>query len=537
MIIKKIAIGNSTEGFIESSFSDDFNIILSEDNNKGKTIVIQGILYTLGNEPPAFPSSFEYKKYFYILQFVDSEKEYWICRRDNEFVIFNNGTIFLAENVSEFKRYWDKNIFPLPRIVVNNMSRIVDPVLLLQLFSVGQDQKSTDNIENKGFYKKKDFYNLIYEISGIGSIKLNKEEISILKNKLNNLKDERTNLLTQNKFLKSKKRSSEILSTIVDRDNFEEKIKEMEKIKGEILELKKERNKCINKKLNWENTIKELKSLNRIIKTGELRCMDCNSTNILYKGTKKDSFSFDVSTKEMRDSILNSIKEKIDSCEEEKERYSIEIQKKQELLKDIMVEDDISLEMLVAYKKQFVDSSEIEQKILDINKQIVELEGSIKNTEINTEGKKEKQNILIKTIVQNMNDFYKAVDSSGNNEINDIFSKSGRIYSGSDATMFYLARLYSLTKVLNLTFPIIVDSFRAEDLSTDKEAVVLDWFSKLQNQLIFTTTLKKQEKGKYDKDNRINVIDYTQHMSSKLLQNQYSLEVKDLLSNIFKIDI
>lgn len=63
MIIKKIAIGNSTEGFIESSFSDDFNIILSEDNNKGKTIVIQGILYTLGNEPPAFPSSFEYKKY------------------------------------------------------------------------------------------------------------------------------------------------------------------------------------------------------------------------------------------------------------------------------------------------------------------------------------------------------------------------------------------------------------------------------------------------------------------------------------------
>lgn len=289
--------------------------------------------------------------------------------------------------------------------------------------------------------------------------------------------------------------------------------------------------------MNWENTIKELKSLNRIIKTGELRCMDCNSTNILYKGTKKDSFSFDVSTKEMRDSILNSIKEKIDSCEEEKERYSIEIQKKQELLKDIMVEDDISLEMLVAYKKQFVDSSEIEQKILDINKQIVELEGSIKNTEINTEGKKEKQNILIKTIVQNMNDFYKAVDSSGNNEINDIFSKSGRIYSGSDATMFYLARLYSLTKVLNLTFPIIVDSFRAEDLSTDKEAVVLDWFSKLQNQLIFTTTLKKQEKGKYDKDNRINVIDYTQHISSKLLQNQYSLEVKDLLSNIFKIDI
>mgnify|MGYP000747842163 CR=1 FL=1 len=64
MIIKQIAIGNNIEGFIEDSFSNGFNIILSEDNNKGKTIVIQSILYALGNEPPAFPASFEYKNIF-----------------------------------------------------------------------------------------------------------------------------------------------------------------------------------------------------------------------------------------------------------------------------------------------------------------------------------------------------------------------------------------------------------------------------------------------------------------------------------------
>ena len=72
MIIKQIAIGNEIEGFVESSFSDGFNIISSDDNNKGKTIVIQGILYALGNEPPAFPSSFDYKQYIYILQFEES---------------------------------------------------------------------------------------------------------------------------------------------------------------------------------------------------------------------------------------------------------------------------------------------------------------------------------------------------------------------------------------------------------------------------------------------------------------------------------
>ena len=67
--------------------------------------------------------------------------------------------------------------------------------------------------------------------------------------------------------------------------------------------------------------------------------MDCNSTNILYKGTKKDSFSFDVSTTEMRKTIIDSINEKIESYEEEKERYSLEIQRKQELLQNILLED------------------------------------------------------------------------------------------------------------------------------------------------------------------------------------------------------
>ena len=49
--------------------------------------------------------------------------------------------------------------------------------------------------------------------------------------------------------------------------------------------------------------------------------MDCNSTNILYKGRKKDSFSFDVSTVEMRKRIIASINEKIESYEEESQRY------------------------------------------------------------------------------------------------------------------------------------------------------------------------------------------------------------------------
>ena len=58
MNIDMIAIGNANEAYIESRFSKSINIISSDDNNKGKTIIIQAILFCLGNVP-VFPSSLQ----------------------------------------------------------------------------------------------------------------------------------------------------------------------------------------------------------------------------------------------------------------------------------------------------------------------------------------------------------------------------------------------------------------------------------------------------------------------------------------------
>ena len=59
MIIRKVAVGNELEAFIQESFGEGTNIIFSDDNNKGKTILIQSMMYCLGNEP-IFPVSFDY---------------------------------------------------------------------------------------------------------------------------------------------------------------------------------------------------------------------------------------------------------------------------------------------------------------------------------------------------------------------------------------------------------------------------------------------------------------------------------------------
>ena len=62
----------------------------------------------------------------------------------------------------------------------------------------------------------------------------------------------------------------------------------MEEITGKISDLRKMRNKLATKRSLWNGTLKELRSFNRNIEVGELRCMDCDSTHIAYKGKRKN---------------------------------------------------------------------------------------------------------------------------------------------------------------------------------------------------------------------------------------------------------
>ena len=128
MKILKVAVGNAHEAFIEDNFTDKVNIISSDDNNKGKTIVIQAMMYAMGNEP-TFPTSFEYQKYYYYVEFEEKRQVYKVCRLGNGFALKKSSIVLIFDNVAEFKRYWNKEISPLPRIVKNQMLKIVDPVL------------------------------------------------------------------------------------------------------------------------------------------------------------------------------------------------------------------------------------------------------------------------------------------------------------------------------------------------------------------------------------------------------------------------
>ena len=119
---------------------------------------------------------------------------------------------------------------------------------------------------------------------------------------------------------------------------FGEKIARLENEKQKITELRKQRAVALTRKSKWERMIEELVALNRTVSCGELRCMDCNSTNILFSvgGGRQTSYAFDVSTIGMRKEILRSIKEKIASYTEEIERLSTEINIAQNNLQKMM---------------------------------------------------------------------------------------------------------------------------------------------------------------------------------------------------------
>lgn len=326
MKILKVAVGNKDEAFVEQNFSNGVNIISSDDNNKGKTIVIQSMMYALGNEP-AFPASFEYRNYIYYIEFEVEDTKYYLCRQGSNFILKSDSNLMIFDNVSEFKRYWSKYIITLPIIVKDRISKIVAPVLFVQLFFVGQDNKDTSNIANKGYYNKNDFIEMIYAYCGFPKSKLSQQEIDKLKVKIASLNEEKKLLCKQYKILKSKSLPVTYLSTTSDRIVFEEKLCQLQKYQDSIEKLKKERNSVSVKRLNWDTTLKELRSINKNIKSGKLQCMDCGSTNISFYGNnkKRNSYSFDVSTVELRNQIILLIENKIASYDEEIEKITREI--------------------------------------------------------------------------------------------------------------------------------------------------------------------------------------------------------------------
>ncbi|WP_052339326.1 hypothetical protein [Gorillibacterium massiliense] len=200
---------------------------------------------------------------------------------------------------------------------------------------------------------------------------------------------------------------------------------------------------------------------------GKLNCLDCNSINIGYSLADK-SYSFDISSIDIRNQILKSLESKIEAYTEEITELTRDINKLQGNLQTTLATEDVNIESLLMYRADLVSASEADDKIIEIDNKIRQLSESLKHVVSKNESKKDEKLNLYNALITKMRFFYKEIDPLGN-LLFELFSKRQSIFSGSEETEFYLSKLYAMLSVINHQFPIVMDYFRGGELSSSKE--------------------------------------------------------------------
>ncbi len=511
-----IYIGNEKEAFCETRLDKGLNVVYSNDNNKGKTIVLQGLYYALGNTP-IFPSTFDYENYYFIVDLSLGNEKFSVCRKNKTFLFRDMKTLNIFNSSSEFKRFFDEKIYAIPRIIKDDREKIADLDLFYQMFFVGQDKRDTSKIFNSGYNNKDDFMNMLYSFAGCSKITSN-IDIEDIKRKQKSLKEERELIRKKEKFLSKHSSSAEFATYTVDRELYLKKIRNAEMLNDKLISLKNERNRIQNRKLKNEALISELRSLNRSLTEGSLVCLDCRGQHIGYENANKD-VNFDVSDNEIRNNVMSAIQRRIDSAREDVEIINKKIFEVQRELKEVLKDKDISFENIVLYKDSIQSSESADERINQIDCELNRYDNLLKM-------EKDKENLnaltrdsLLNKLLFEMNALYKILEPTGRFTFDALFSKRDVNYSGSEECEYYLIKLYAMAKILKHPFPIIMDGFREGEISTAKESIIIEKYKELPNQVIFSATLKEQELDKYNTFSNINPIDYSKNVSHHILNH------------------
>jgi hypothetical protein len=524
MIIKQFAFGNESEAFVEKRFGRNLNIIFSNDNNKGKTLVLQGIMYALGNEP-IFPAGFNATKYYFYTQFESNGIDYKVLRKNDVFSILADGKMIILESVSELKFYFDKNIFKLPEIVHRGFPKLVDLSLFFQLFFVGQDKRNTSSIFNNGYYQKADFVEMLYSMKGLSGAELTSEQIKEYKDKLTQLRRSEQKLNKEIDRFKINKATLENVKVSANYKFYQDQKIRLEKLNNQVSDLKKKRNRENSRLINHYRLKAELSSLNRTISLGKVTCGDCGSENISYKSKE---VTFDITNKEVRSSILGSIEQNIQIKQEIIDQLDFQIERSQSELDTELSQVKPELKDLILFQDELKNSGSLDKELIQKQREIKALQEKLETSSEKREGLSTQQKQLINSILKAMNMVYKLVDETGIQSFDGLFTKKSVNYSGSEEQEFYFAKLYATYVVLKHDFPIVIDSFRDRELSTDKEIKMLDIFGSLDTQVIITSTLKREEYNtdKYQSYKNSKAIDYSSHQDSHILSKTFVGELK-----------
>ena len=524
MIIKQVAVGNDEEAFISGVFSNGKNLIYSNDNNKGKTIILQSIVYALGDEP-LFPKGFDYSKYKFFLEIEHQGISVYICRIKNIFFVSYMDELITFEDESGFKKWFDSNIFVLPKIIKNERVIICDFELFVKVFYLGQDRRDTSTVPSK-YFKKEDFVNMIYSLYGCSNIEIDETyRESIQKKK--ELSAEKKSIIRKTTLLKTYSKEANTVFVDADKDQLEKSLELVETLNSELSVLKRQRVRLFSRLSKNKNVLSEINSIRKNIETGRFVCGECGSTNIKYYLDK--DVTFDVSNDEMRKNIVSNLKNTIKGIENEIDEINVEIEVKQSELKEVIKNDEVNPIDLIILKPDIVNDLNYDSRLRDIRTYIEELDGVIKQYATNIEKNTKAQEKLDELLKVKITEIYRQLEENNDEQIDSLFTKGSELYSGSESTIFLISRLLAFQKVLSHDYPLIIDGYREGEVSSVAERRVIDYLMEIPNQSIITATFKDEEYHKYDGEERLTKFDLSNVLSKHLLNVESVGSFKSIL--------
>lgn len=342
-----------------------------------------------------------------------------------------------------------------------------------------------------------------------------------LKDRKGKLKTRRKELAKLVRDLRESGTSLAAISPTADREETSRFVEQLDKLKNDISERQKLRNHAYVRMKKNEQLRRELGSLNRELKTGSIVCLDCGSKAIGYS-MPESNVAFDITTQDMRQEILRTIDYKIDDYVGEVERLEKEIRELQIRFNALAETREISLIDIISVKDDYGNLEEMDRELTAIIDEIEDIDKKLEfSKNVDAELRKDRNDFMRKVLIS-MNHLREVVnDGIETEDYDDLFTTNNKPYTGSEATEFYLARVYSLAKHVKHQLPIVIDSFRAEELSTRREDLALPLYEELQNQVILSATLKGQEAGKYDERTDVHSIDFSGYAVNHLLSEDY----------------
>ena len=474
---------------------------------------------------PTFPSGFQYREYIYIVDLDVDGRDVSVLRSKNTFAVLSDNELHAFESEASFSKYWSENIRFLPNIVKKGRNTSVGLELYAQMSFNPQDGKSSAKLLS-GQFSKDDFCEMLYAIKGLDGRELDTESEKALKKRRDELKGKLKTLTKQAAALNERGTALSMISASVDNRDMEELLADLEHARKEVTDIRKRRSRLIDRLTKCQVTLDELNSLKIETKEGRLYCLECGSKRIGYRMADSEAM-FDVTSTDMRSRIIGSLGERIDATRNEIDTLDQQLRKAQQNLSALLTQDtEFSLADIVACKNDYLDSREVDLEIQKSQHELTEIKNTLKTNESMSNDLRKRQREFSDELVSKMNFAQKHI--SGNNQTTPyeaLFSTNANFFSGSDETIYFASRQYALAAMMGHGMPLLVDSFRGEDLSTVREERMLDLYSHLQNQMIFTTTVKKEEgREKYEMDDRLNAIDYSGHDVNKILCNAYNDE-------------